>query len=63
MLYLKSCPKCITGAVKFNSEWGGNRLACLNCGYALLQPPVVQFENPELTEANSGKPDKDGVAA
>lgn len=33
MLYFRSCPRCKTGTIKFESDFFGNYLSCLNCGF------------------------------
>ncbi len=33
MLYFRSCPRCRTGTIEFDSDIYGAFLNCLNCGY------------------------------
>jgi hypothetical protein len=35
MLYLNSCPKCLTGAIKTVADWDGDYLSCLSCGFSM----------------------------
>ena len=33
MLYFRSCPRCKTGAIQLESDFFGDYLSCVNCGF------------------------------
>lgn len=33
MLYFRSCPRCKTGTIQLGSDFFGDYLSCVNCGF------------------------------
>lgn len=47
MIYFKSCPKCITGAMYEHSGLDGLEKKCVNCAFVLYETAI------ELTPSNA----------
>ena len=50
MLYFRSCPRCRTGTIEFDSDIYGAFLTCLNCGYT---KNALSTRAPRAVDANS----------
>ena len=63
MLWLKSCPRCITGTLSEHSDIYGTYIVCLHCGFYPLERPttpkqgvqqnVIEYPADQKTKASS----------
>ena len=63
MLYFNSCPKCLTGAIEYESDSYGGYIQCLHCGFLRdLEEGVTAAQALALAKAELAKAAEEAVA-